>query len=501
MHWSEKRVTRSVTNLKLWDENPRLERANAPRNQKQILEEIVLNDNQFLPLVRSIVSEGFQYFDIIVVYRDDRGNHLVLEGNRRVAGLKLLLEPSIAPKSKEHTFRRLSRMANTSELQKILVTPAPSIPDAVSFITRRHTAPPVQPWKPAMKYHWLVSRYEEAGYDVSTAADMCGPAVTEADIHQAIVATKLYEMAKQVPNLTEKENVKVNNPFEFPLSTLERVFIDFPSGRELLGLSITNHEVIVQSPREFFMEKFATVIKYILSEEHPKITSRTIQSDEQVRKFLSEHVVDSQPQASAALEVDLNGYLEGEPDTENTETKQKPQKKISGSGSGRSSTRGSRSRSEQRKNIGLIPRDAQLSSANQRLTDVFEELKKISPNTLPNAAGVMLRVLLDLAITQYIEENKLNDDLVRHCGSYEQAKELKKRLNFILQRGALDLSAVKVIQKLFQESDNFLTLDTLNMFVHSKAAAPLMTSQHLKKLWEGLVPLFEAIIDFRNPRD
>ena len=99
--WWENRVLRSVDNLKLWRDNPRLDPSSQPVRVRDFVEELIsdVNDKQdFIELITSIANRGFVSFDPIVVWQNEADkNFYVAEGNRRVMALKLLRNPEKAP--------------------------------------------------------------------------------------------------------------------------------------------------------------------------------------------------------------------------------------------------------------------------------------------------------------------------------------------------------------------------------------------------------------------
>ena len=135
--WWEKRVLRSVDNLKLWSNNPRLDPSSKLVTVRDFVEELISDDNDeqnFLTLMRSIATRGFQSFDPVVVWQNKDKDFVVAEGNRRVMALKLLRSPDKAPLSIRKLVVNLSRMIDRDELEKIRVCVAPSYDDARWYI-------------------------------------------------------------------------------------------------------------------------------------------------------------------------------------------------------------------------------------------------------------------------------------------------------------------------------------------------------------------------------
>ena len=82
-----------VKNLHLDKENPRLvEFGITPTTTEQEIMMILYNEMAITELMYSIVKNGFwSYEPIIIMNALDEGKFIVLEGNRRITALKLLL--------------------------------------------------------------------------------------------------------------------------------------------------------------------------------------------------------------------------------------------------------------------------------------------------------------------------------------------------------------------------------------------------------------------------
>ena len=166
--WWDNRVIRSVDNLKLWSENPRLDASSKLVTLKDYVEELIsdANDEQnFLSLLRSIASRGFLSFDPIVVWQDqETKNFIVAEGNRRVMALKLLRSPEKAPMSIRKTVVNLSRTINRESIEKIKVCLAPSYEDARWYILQRHSAASTQVrWQRLQQQRFIINAYDSVG--------------------------------------------------------------------------------------------------------------------------------------------------------------------------------------------------------------------------------------------------------------------------------------------------------------------------------------------------
>lgn len=115
----------------------------------------------------------------------------------------------------------------------------------------------------------------------------------------------------------------------------------------------------------------------------------------------------------------------------------------------------------------------------QRHHQIWEELQfHLDLRKNPNAISVLLRVLLELALENYIKEANVsvheNDKL---------ATRLEKAGLHLQAAGKIDPKQVDVIKK-FKQGDKLVSADTLNKYVHSPNFAP--SPEHLMSMWDSL---------------
>lgn len=116
----------------------------------------------------------------------------------------------------------------------------------------------------------------------------------------------------------------------------------------------------------------------------------------------------------------------------------------------------------------------------QRHREIWEELQfKLKLSDHPNAISVLLRVLLELSIDNYIKEKSLtsvheNDKL---------AQKAAKAAEDMHTNGKLDKKYLGEINKL-KQGEKLISMDTLNRYVHSSNFN--VSPEHLKMLWGTL---------------
>jgi hypothetical protein len=155
--------------------NPRLSHAEEGQPQPNLLQ-TMLTRFKLEELAESIVATGYVPFDPLIAFRDGSDIY-VLEGNRRIAALKLLLDPTLAPE--RHRARWLQLQAElTAERRATFATveltifPDRNDVDLEAYIGFRHVTGVLQ-W-PALEKANFIAHLVDRGWDYRTIAERLG---------------------------------------------------------------------------------------------------------------------------------------------------------------------------------------------------------------------------------------------------------------------------------------------------------------------------------------
>jgi hypothetical protein len=249
----------SPLDLALDPYNPRLSRDEEGSSQSELLE-IMLRRFQLDELAESMIAIGFQPFDPIVVTRE-KGKLVVLEGNRRVAVLKLLLRPESAPPRYESTWRAYRERLSHEAIDAIheigvRVYPRRDSPDVRAYIGFRHVTG-VLTWPAFEKATFIAELVERQGWDFRRVAERLGSRAGSVEHHY--VARQLVEQARdlEIPGHEQMEQ-----RFGVLLRALQTASI-----REFLGITYTHDAATERSPvpeaklqdlRDFVARTFGT---------------------------------------------------------------------------------------------------------------------------------------------------------------------------------------------------------------------------------------------------
>ncbi|TWD54636.1 hypothetical protein FB480_103550 [Agrobacterium vitis] len=118
----------------------------------------------------------------------------------------------------------------------------------------------------------------------------------------------------------------------------------------------------------------------------------------------------------------------------------------------------------------------------QRHHQIWEELQfHLDLRKHPNAISVLLRVLIELAVENYIKVEGVsiheNDKL---------ALRLEKAGLDLQKKGKIGAKQIETIRK-FKQGDKIISTDTLNRYVHSSNFAP--SPEHLMSIWDSMADI------------
>lgn len=123
----------------------------------------------------------------------------------------------------------------------------------------------------------------------------------------------------------------------------------------------------------------------------------------------------------------------------------------------------------------------------QRHHQIWEELQfHLDLQKHANAISVLMRVLLELALENYITEAGVNVH-----ENDKLATRLEKAGHHLQMAGKIDTKQMDIIKK-FKQGDKMVSADTLNKYVHSPNFAP--SPEHLTSMWDSLASVIVHLL-------
>lgn len=473
--WYEKKVLRSVTALKLWNENPRLNPDDECHSVTDYAESLLSEESEkkeFYDLLRSI-TRAYIPIDPIVVWKDESGKFCVAEGNRRVLVLKLLLNPDLAPKSIRSLVRSLANSI-PEKIEKIGVYVAPSFEEVIWYINQRNnTSSMRKSWSRLQQFRWVSRLYVSYGGDVNRICELTN--MTMAELEQIIRNLKLIDLVKEeaVKKQLSNEEYSSATSHQFPMTVLERFFSN-SLVKERWGIEYEGTEILLRNKADFY-DAFAAFVKNVVStaDERIRIDTRTITSE-------LESILDRLPKVGDGVPEILT--------SENKKTLDYKEKQKKGRRT--NLIKGDPNRTK------IVLNNYVLKSANYRLLGIFDELKRLSPSAYSNAVAASLRIFLDLAVLEYIQTEGLESDICEKYHSSVRNITLKSRITFIGEKLPSSSSGKTIIARLMN-AENMYSLDVLNGYQHN-LKTEYLNRAFLNGFWDFLFPLFCELLDIEE---
>ena len=479
--WFNKRYQRSIDHLRPWSGNPRLNPEEQHVNLRDFVEDIIQEDGDkanFMDLVRSIATNGFIPADPIVVWKDaKKDRYYVAEGNRRVLALKLLRDPSKAPREIRGTVKSLAKTWN--RIDKIHVNIAPSLEDAEWYISQRNsTSSILKRWSRLQQMRWVEFLYEKYADEPEVLVQKSNMSLSE--IEQIIRYIRLLNLVneEQVKAALSEEEYRRATAHTFPITIFER-FFNLTKVREAWGFDFDGPNITFKN-KAGFLAAFTEVIRGIVNPRAEiRLDTRNVSADK------IEELLERLPKVDTEVS---DPYKVGEQDEPQPEPEPEPEPQPEPKPSHK----------EQKGDVNrnrLILSFYHLNTSEARLSQLFNELKRLSVNSYTSVCAAAVRIFLELTVLDYIQSEGLETQMRKDFKNDFKKIILKLRIDYLSRKSRLkdNPKAKKILCDLINEKETYC-LDILNGYVHSKSTEYLY-KQYLNGFWDHIFPLLQEMLD------
>lgn len=460
--------------------NTRIPADRQSEDQRKLLHEL-LEHEDVTGLASSISKLGLFPNERLVVISSGR-RFTVLEGNRRLAAIKLLLSPELAPTDTlVKQFRRLSAMTDLAALGKVEVAIVQSRIAAAPIIAALHTRDAKKRWSSLQQARFYRELIDE-GQCPSEIAEEIG--ITVGQVNGYLRAEKLYRLALSLDY--DKDIRHKIEDSKFPLTTLER-FLESKLGRKFLGVELDEKlgfRGVVHPDR--FKVVLARVAEDIAIK--PGMTRR-VNNEEGFRDYISE-VEPKLMKTSIRGNFDPDSLLGIEPD-KLVKTDAKDEKKEVKPKAPKPSP-------------SVVPKGFLCCTKNDRVGAIFRELQLMKIVDQRNSSGVMLRVLLDIALWSFLKNTGHDKAVCNHFdpGGKKRANNpdwtppLRDLISYSVEKRVfpgMTADGYKSVRSLASRDTSYIiTIDGFNAFTHNPYVTP--TEGDLRALWQRAEPMLEIIL-------
>lgn len=443
-NWQRQKV--KITDLFLDPQNIRLQ-IEVNSSQGAIINDLFLNEDA-MQVLESIVLNGLFPDEVPVVIKED-GKFVVMEGNRRIAALKLLARPEIVP-TKELDIKKMLESAG-HVVNEIEVVVAPNRDSARQLLASKHTQNTRRPWRPLRQAYFYKAELARGETVQNLRNDY-----PNVDIGKFLRLINIHKIAKSVQYDTEQITKKVHNERTFPASTIARLYEDMQV-RDFLGFEFDKDgEVRIRIDKKEFEKGFKKIVQDIVDKI---VDSRALNSEKNRRDYLAHFPMSAIPNKTKGGKI--------------ITTKDFKEREIA----------------KAEKRTKLAPKDIQFTLQSTGLRRMLIELQRIDYKKFPNASHDLLRSFLECALKAYFDHNNkiIQKKGYVYLGDVLKAfiDEMKAIKNNKLSQVA---SRIKDNAKMSSYSAQFLNATNHNPDVFA-------TPQEAKDAWDAMEPLFRYILN------
>lgn len=439
-------------------------------------------DTNLVDMAKDIATNGLSPIDITaVVKKEGTDVYTVIEGNRRLAAIRLLENPSLADNQQiKNALSLTSEQYSRNPIKTILCTVMPNKETAMGWVDRKQ------------------------------GTGMGGAGLRRADyVQNAIRKAARGEYEKwyaAVYHLKESGHIKAGEVPEREIdrqgtgAAIERVF-GTAYLWEKLGINISSSGKVIfeNGNTENGNKLLLSILNHLIEKNLSTEDVRTLEQRHEILQTFIDQNVKKQPQplstdnSSSVVDQDetIEPIVDNEDITEPQETEdKKPPKAPPPSG--------------QRTKLAPGNLRCPSSVSNQRIRLLLIEIQKLNisgtNNGRPLTAGVVMRVFLDLTLTYFLIETDVRIPKGIEAWDNYRAKlpkKLETALNVIDPSNSnRKLDNVRTaLNKDFHHSIN-----RLNEQIHA-LDAPILTQQECIEYWDRYAPLFDTIFKHLSNND
>ncbi|OUM85454.1 hypothetical protein [Parageobacillus thermoglucosidasius] len=427
-------------------------------------------------LALDILKHGLNPSDLTVVspWPKDNNLYIVHEGNRRVTTLKLLFEPDLFPpefNNLQKKFKKLQTEYDLSPFEELMCVVFQNYDDADHWIEIKHTGE----MEGAGTVRW------------DTAQQQRFKANKGGNISSVLQILELVSTSDYFDQDTK------NNAQLIGVTNLQRLIGD-PDVRSFLGISIKNSNVRLEKPEKEVAKGLTKIINDLASKriivndiyyKADRLRYLETFQEHEIPKNLFGEADDKGENKTVSTVVQKKSY----------NTIPSPEKKVSADSEIDKSDM-DKSKLEKTKSVSkpistkrkyLIPSDFVVRPKDDRINNIYRELKQLEVDKFTNTTAVMLRVFLELSIDYFISTKQI--------AGVDASKKLYQKImaaiDYLEKNEILTRKELQGVRYVLSSNTMGLT-ETLNAFVHSRYIHPSETE--LKTTWDNLALFIKTIL-------
>ncbi len=441
-----------IEHLVLDGDNPRITHA---EGQQQALQKVIRDQKtKLIRLAESIVERGLSPIERLMVLEVSPSpkRYIALEGNRRVAALRLLTNPAAMtgldmPNGMQRPIEQLAKIFDKSKVEPIDAFEIGSRDEGRYWIELRHNGEDqgrgVVDWKP----------------------------IVAARFRKKEPAIQAFDMVLDHGGFSEDDAERLRTGFS--LTTLRRL-MESKDVRTELGLTVEKGQLCSVLPGSELIKPLKKIIQDIANKE---VDSRSFNTTDKMLDYVTGFGKADRPDFSKKVRSrPVEGIQKGE------------FAKASAAKSGRQK----KSAPTQRREV--VPKNCPVNVTNARIAEIYQELRSLRLDKSRNAIAVLMRVFLEMSVDHFLEDNRVSLKFIPPKGMRELWKTLDKKLAEVVAM-LLSMNVPKAhfatLTRDLGVATSPMNTDLFHLYVHDRFATP--SPGELTAAWDHAQPLFEKI--------
>lgn len=437
-----------ITNLLLNSDNPRFDTTSSQREAMDMM--ISELDKKMLVLIQSIIDDELNPSELTMVTpTKKREKYKVLEGNRRIAALKLINTPNMFKdkyKSFTNRLKKILRDYHGKKINEVECVSFTDEADANRWIKLKHTGE--NNGKGVVSW----DAQQSGRFD----AKMGGKERVGLQAINFLRNFKDEDIDKKLPKI--------------PITSFERLLTD-KYVQSVLGLNINNELLETNLIREEIKKGLLKVVDDLVGK---KIKTKNIYTKGNRRSYVSNFKEKDVPNPKKLAE---NTWYLNSP----IRTKSKSKKKT---------------KPQPEKRIYLIPPNCVLDVDEAKANKIYRELRDLEVGRFKHALSVLLRVFMEISVDKFVEKYKLPTTYKSSTNKQLSLRsKLKNTIEYMTINGMATSNELKGARTITQGTDNMFSMDTFNDYVHNRHFSPTIDALttgwdniqiFMQKLWENV---------------
>lgn len=448
----------AAINLQIEDlldaENPRFIQGGG---QRDVLQKI-LDDQQekLFTLAENVVDEGMNPMDRLLVMSSsaDPAKYVALEGNRRVAALKILANPNMlaglnVKSSLRQRFERLAKEFDRKQIEPIAGFEVPDRATGAPWILLRHTG-------------------ENDGRGVVSWSGLA-----RSRFRGSEPALQALDFVRSKGNLTPEERGLLEGT-KYPITTLDRL-LSSREVRQRIGVDVKAQKLNSDLPPAEIMKPLRRMVLDLAAK---RVTVSDLKDTASQVRYVDGFGAASKPSFAKKVprrEIDTISVSEFPVQAHRSGTKKRPADPFG------------------RKTI--VPRGTNLNIPDRKLQSVFKELRTLRVDEARNAIAVLVRVFLELSIDHYMTAHRISMKSKDPRSGKQYDKKLSRKLADVLdhltRQPGVDRKDFLSVTRSLSDERSPLYIDLLHAYVHNRFVIP--KPRDLIGAWDDAEPLFQRI--------